>query len=313
MDPSDGDTLGQFQWGPNSYLGYRHLESRQRIASGSGVISGLLCALNIQDQLVAVDQRSYQPHLVQVREELVQFALGGSFNRDALIQSKPDLLLHYFFEPSSRQEVERLQPHIAVIWIQNYRESHPLAKSEWLRALGFLMGQYESADSLFIQIATRYQQLAKRPLNPRPIFCNLPYSGTWAFPGGNSYLSTLIQDAGGLAIWPQSQGSESVVLGLEEAALLLEDHPGAIWIHPGDCPDWNCVVERAPRIMKQAAWLPSRMAQCDKGDFPGHVNRWYNEGGVRPDRLLSDLQHLTQDSVIQAEDLYFYRCLEPQP
>jgi hypothetical protein len=27
--------------------------------------------------------------------------------------------------------------------------------------------------------------------------------------------------------------------------------------------------------------------------------------------LLSDLQHLTQDTVVQAEDLYFYRILTP--
>jgi ABC-type Fe3+-hydroxamate transport system substrate-binding protein len=313
FDPSTGDTLGQFQWGPKSYLGFTHLNSRLRIASGSGVISGLLSALHHQDKLVAVDQRSYQPHLVQVREDLVQFSLGGNFNREILIQSEPDLLLHYFFESGSRQEIERLQPHIPVIWIQNYREAHPLAKSEWLRAIGFLLGDYPKADSLFSDISQRYQQLAKRSLKPHPIFCNLPYSGTWAFPGGKSYLGTLIHDAGGLPIWPQSEGSESVIVGIEEAARFLEDHPGALWIHPGDCPDWDCVVERAPRIMKQSAWQPHRMAQCDKGDFAGQVNRWYNEGSVRPDRLLSDLQHLTQDSVIQAEDLYFYRCLEPQP
>lgn len=311
LDPSNGDTLGQFQWGPHSYSDYTHLDSRLRIASGSGVISGLITALQSQDRIVAVDQRSYQPHLVQIREDLVQFSLGGSFNRDALIQSEPDLLLHYFFESGSRQEIERLQAHIPVIWIQNYRENHPLAKSEWIRAVGFLLGQYQPADSLFAQIAHRYRELAERPLLPRPVFCNLPYSGTWAFPGGQSYLGTLIRDAGGIPIWPQSKGSESVILGIEEAAQMLQEHREAIWIHPGDCPDWDCVVDRAPRIMKQNSWLPSRMAQCDKGDFAGQVNRWYNEGGVYPDRLLSDLQHLTQDTVVQAEDLYFYRILTP--
>jgi iron complex transport system substrate-binding protein len=303
--------LGQFQWGPHSYSDYTHLDSRLRIASGSGVISGLITALQSQDRIVAVDQRSYQPHLVQIREDLVQFSLGGSFNRDALIQSEPDLLLHYFFESGSRQEIERLQPHIPIIWIQNYRENHPLAKSEWIRAVGFLLGQYQAADSLFAQIAHRYRELAERPLLLRPVFCNLPYSGTWAFPGGKSYLGTLIRDAGGIPIWPQSKGSESVILGIEEAAQMLQEHREAIWIHPGDCPDWDCVVDRAPRIMKQNSWLPSRMAQCDKGDFAGQVNRWYNEGGVYPDRLLSDLQHLTQDTVVQAEDLYFYRILTP--
>ncbi len=313
LDPGNGDTLGQFQWGPHAYSGYTHLDARLRIASGSGVISGLLSALKCQERIVAVDQRSYQPHLVKIREDLVQFSLGGNFNRDALIQSEPDLLLHYFFESGSREEIERLQPHIPVVWIQNYREAHPLAKSEWLRAIGFLLGNYPKADSLFSDISQHYQQLAQRSLKPRPVFCNLPYSGTWAFPGGQSYLGTLIRDAGGIPIWPQSEGSESVVLGIEEAAQLLEENPGALWIHPGDCPDWDCVVERAPRIMKQSAWLPSRMAQCDKGDFAGQVNRWYNEGGVRPDRLLSDLQHLTQDTAIPAEDLYFYRCLSPQP
>lgn len=310
LDPVSGDTLGRFQWGPGQYAQFRHLDAKSRIASGSGVISGLFSALDLDTLIRAVDQRSYQPHGLMHREDLIQFALGGNFNRQELLKAQPHLLVHYFFDNSQREEIERLAPKVPVLWIQNYREASPLAKAEWIRAVGFLFGAYSQADSLYSLVKHNYQKLAQQAKVPKPVFCNLPYAGNWTFPGQNAYLSTLIRDAGGTAIWPQESQSEVMVMGIEEAVGLWNSQPQLLWIHPGDCPDWDCMADRVPRLMPLSRQTQLRVAQCDKGDLPGQVNRWYNEGSVRPDQLLSDLIHLTQDSLPQPDSLYFYRLIK---
>lgn len=209
--------------------------------------------------------------------------LGNSLqpNIEQIINLNPDALLPSPFENSGGLgRVERLG--IPVIWCADYMESTPLARAEWIRFYGRLVGKAERADSIFDAVEKRYQDLCSKVRNTksRPrLLPEMPWSGQWTLPGSGSSSAKLYADAGAEYLFAYLEGSGGIPLSTEK---VVDKAVNAdIWLikHHGKL-DRRQMVADTPLLanIKAPIWW------CDTS-----VSFIYEETPFHPERLLESL------------------------
>lgn len=157
---------------------------------------------------------------------------GSSMNPtfEIIISKGSDAFFVSPFENTSESFIATLP--IPVIYCTDYMETDPLARAEWMKFYGLLVGKNEEADSLFNIIEKNYKTLSDSIKNineqKRTILAEIPYQSTWYVPAGNSTMGILYKDAGFVYPWAEEMQSGSLALSPEEVLSKAQD--ADIWI-----------------------------------------------------------------------------------
>jgi iron complex transport system substrate-binding protein len=117
---------------------------------------------------------------------------------------------------------------------------------------------------------------------------NVPYGDAWYIPGGDSYMSRLVRDAGGEVMGSRPGTAASRVVSLEEAYKLSQS--ADIWLNPGPC--------RSREDLMAFHHSFRMFGPVEKGlpiynntlrVTPEGGNDFWESGSVRPDLILQDL------------------------
>ena len=134
-------------------------EPLRRIGTMSTVQVGFLYALDAMDALVAV----CNPELVYTPLKGTETDLGDSMKPsvERVLQAGLDALLAVNYGQYDNLEAARLDKlGVPVIYINEWQEGSPLARAEWIRPIGALVGKLHEADSLFNEIESKYLSLS---------------------------------------------------------------------------------------------------------------------------------------------------------
>ena len=134
-------------------------EPLRRIGTMSTVQVGFLYALDALDALVAV----CNPELIYTPLKGTETDLGDSMKPSAerVLQAGLDALLAVNYGQYDNLEAARLDKlGVPVIYINEWQEGSPLARAEWIRPIGALVGKLHEADSLFNEIESKYLSLS---------------------------------------------------------------------------------------------------------------------------------------------------------
>lgn len=227
---------------------------------------------------------------------------GMAPNLERVIQLQPDALMPTPFENSGGYgRITRLG--IPIVECADYMERSPLGRAEWIRFYGRLFGRENEADSLFERIEHRYLELCRlaQTANSRPrMICEVPKSGYWYLPGGESTMGQLYRDAGADYLFGDLRGAGSVALSIErvlDRALtadvwILKNH-GALTRRQivADCPTL--------RPIDAQMWL------CDIS-----ANNYYEETPFHPERLLEDIISLLHPELGLHPQKSYFRPME---
>lgn len=251
----------------------------------TSVHCALFCELDALSSVRGVCDLQYMP-LSYIHEGVAQGRmtdLGNSMEPDMerLIDLMPDAVLRSPFEQSGGYgKLGRMD--IPVIECVDYMEVSPLARAEWIRLYGRLVGQAERADSIFRDVERRYFRLkevaAKAADHPR-LMCEAPYSGQWYMPAGGSTMGQMYADAGARYLFDDIPGTGSSPLSIEhvlERALTAD-----VWlIKQYGLESKNQLVGDTPLLkgIKAKVWT------CDPSS-----TGFYEETPFHPDLLLADL------------------------
>lgn len=108
---------------------------------------------------------------------------------------------------------------ITLIEGAEYTEETPLARAEWMRFFGRLVGEKEKSDSLFNEVEKEYLRLMRLAReasgHPTVIFDGI-YGNQWNVPTSRSVSGALIRDAGGINIFADYDNVGSAHLSPEE-------------------------------------------------------------------------------------------------
>ncbi len=211
---------------------------------------------------------------------------------ERIVALQPDILLAYTVSAAESPFIAKLKSlGIRVFTLYEFLEDHPLGRAEYLRAFGLLTGREAAADSLFQEIATKYNSIACPSTNPVRVLMNIPYGDIWYVPGADSYMSRLVKDAGGQILGAREGDTESRAISLEEAFVLAQE--ADFWLNVGWCRTLE-ELESANPLFKD--FQIQKVFNNIRRTNPGGGNDFWESGYVRPDLILQDLRTIFSTS-----------------
>ena len=283
----EGRTLARYTLTGDSTVhgeGVLHVPLR-RAAVFTSVHCALLHELGALDAVRGVCDLQYMP-LGYIHDGVKQGRisdLGNSMEPDMerLIDLMPDAVLRSPMEQSGAYgKIGRLS--IPVVECADYMEVSPLARAEWIRFYGRLVGQAERADSIFARVDRRYTDLQGRAAltSDRPrLICEAPYNGQWYMPAGGSTMGRMYADAGANYLFADIPGTGSSPLSIEHVLERALD--ADVWLIK------TYGLQSRKQLVADTPLLKGIRAQvwtCDPS-----VTGFYEETPFHPDLLLADL------------------------
>lgn len=123
---------------------------------------------------------------------------------------------------------------LPLIECADYMEVSPLARAEWMRFYGRLVGRGEQADSLFQVVAHDYMACkdeVKKAFEGRQrptVVSDLRSGNTWFQPSGSSTSGIFIEDAGGRNLWGDRKENGSLPLSIE--SVMAKGQAADVWL-----------------------------------------------------------------------------------
>ena len=265
---------------------------------------GFLDALGCDSVATAVSGLAYVSD-PEVRAHAVDVGYDAALDYETILKLRPDLVLTYAVsaaEPPYLQKLRDLGIRTAVI--HEHLESHPLARAEYIKFFGLLTGRAALADSLFTDIRDRYLSLVKETEAPKKVLVNIPYADQWYIPGGDNYMTRLIQDAGGAVLGAVPGRFESSVISVEKAFELPQE--ADCWLNPGWCATKAQLLSVHP-LFADFPVLGKSVWNNTKQSTPGGGNAFWETGPARPDVILQDLRAIFDGTEVPG---YYYFQLE---
>jgi len=271
-------------------------EPLRRLGTMSTVQVGFLYALDAIDCLAAV----CNPELIFTPIKGNEVDLGDSMKPSAerTLQAELDLLLAVNYGQYDNLEAARIEKlGVPMIYINEWQEHSPLARAEWIRVFGALIGKLPQADSIFQTVEEKYTTLAdehRRVMhNQIAIMSGNNFRGTWYVPSGKNYLAYLFKDAGAIYPFYDDERETSIPLTLEET--LHYFHDADVWVGAGG----NSLSELAEIDSKHTwfkAYKNGRVYNWRKQRLPGGPNNFWERGVVHPEEMLEDVIHILDDA-----------------
>ncbi|MCU0457119.1 MAG: ABC transporter substrate-binding protein, partial [Bacteroidales bacterium] len=179
-------------------------------------------------------------------------------NHELILKSDPDLIMLYGIGSESAGYMNRISgAGIKMMYNADYLETNPLGRAEWIKVFGALYCREELADSIFNAAASAYNEIKSkiRAVNlERPdVLLGLPYRDTWYISPGNSYISTLIYDAGGNYLWGGTSSPVSLPQSFE--TVYLKALKADFWLNPGAANSRNEISSFDKRLEKLPCFI----------------------------------------------------------
>lgn len=236
--------------------------------------------------------------------------IGSAFheNVEKVLEINPKVLIKTLYSSSLDGNNDHyLQAGIPIIYNNNWQETRPLGRTEWIKFFGLLYNKEHEADSIFTSIRDSYNEQKSHYSNvqkrPRVLAGELT-KDTWYAPGGNSYIAQFIADAGGEYIFSNNTKQGSIPLNFEqifEKSQTVEVWFGSRFDTFDDLFVENHLYSLLP-ITKTSQCYNYNKTQC------GDCNDYFETGTLRPDYVLADvIKILHGDSVAQQNCKFFHK------
>ncbi len=175
------------------------------VVAYSAIHCAVLNELGVADIIKAVCEPEYIT-VQQIKDgvaggSVTDLGLGSNPDVEKLMLIDPEAIFASPIQGLSYGRVEKTG--IPILEVPDYMESTPLGRAEWIRLYSLFVGKEALADSLFSATKQRYNEVknAVSISNHPTVFTDLKYGNIWYTPGGESYISNLLKDAGAAYIW----------------------------------------------------------------------------------------------------------------
>jgi iron complex transport system substrate-binding protein len=251
--------------------------------------------------------------LANVSKGLVhEVGYEDNLNKELILKLDPDLVVVYGVGSESSGYISKLKEMgVSILFNADYLEDDPLGKAEWIKLFGSLFSKEEMADSIFRDAEEKYLNLREhisRKTKKRPeIMLGLPFRDTWYVSPGNSYISTLINDAGGNYLWSSTSSQYSMPMGIESVytrALSAE-----YWLNAGTASSLGDIEAIDPRLAQLPCFRSGNVFNNNRRFNSGGGNDYWETGAVYPHLVLNDIASIIHPELFPVEEYVYYRKL----
>ena len=278
-----------------------------------------LAQLDLLDKLVAVDSGYYisTPDVLEMIDsgEVAEIGFGSQVNIELALELAPDLVLSYGFNPDTDAHPVLLEAGIFTALDASWRESTPLGRAEWLKFAALFYNQEARAEDIYADMRAQYLTLVDlaetAPAESRPrLLLNsfLGYADAWYIPGADTYVGTLMRDAGADLLLSPADSAVSQPYSFEAvyAAALDAD----VWLlETYGVTTADDLLALDSRFGDFAAVQSGEVWNNNRDENPNGGNNYYEWGVTNPQLTLADLVAIFHPQLLPAHDFRFYRRL----
>ena len=270
-----------------------HTPLRRNVVTSSVHLS-LLADLKALDMVAGVTDRSYIvsrsiSDSLKDRPAIADFGQSMQPDVERIRAARADAVWVSPFENAGHGAMDRLG--VPLIECADYMEVSPLARAEWMRFYGRLVGRAAEADSLFEAVERDYlscKDEAEKAFEDRhrpTVVSDLRSGNTWYQPSGASTMGIFIEDAGGHNLWAERKENGSLPLSIE--SVMAQGQRADIWlVKYGMANDLTYAqMQRDFGPYAQfSAWKQHCIYGCNTLKVP-----FYEDVPFHPERLLRNL------------------------
>ncbi|MDX9929024.1 MAG: ABC transporter substrate-binding protein [Bacteroidales bacterium] len=236
-----------------------------------------------------------------------------SINRELLVRLSPDLIISYGIGGESVAHYSKLDElGLRFLYNAEYLEQEPLGKAEWIMVFGALFCLGEKADSIFRASEAEYikirDEVTKKGGKRPAVLLGLPWRDSWFISPGNSYISRLIEDAGGEYLWKDVISELSMPMNLENVytRAVTADY----WLNPGTAESLAQISSTDPRLSSLKVFRRGNIYSNNGRVTISGANDYWELGSVRPGLILKDIASILDEELFTGDSLVFYRKLK---
>ena len=261
----------------------------ERVVCFSATHIGFIHELGMMDKVVGATSPDRIYNLSEADRLRIK-DLGDDMqpNMEAILLTQPDavILSTYGEGDELPRRLEALG--IPIFYCNEWTETTPLARAEWIRFFGACLGCQHKADSIYNAVSEKYRLKVKgERLEAQSIMSGMSFRGTWYVPAGGTFMGNLFRDAGAQYRYADNPSTSSIPLTMEQT---LQDFAEAdVWV--------GCnahTLAELKSIDEKHTWFKAYQTEqvynFYRRTLPSGANDFWESGTVHPERILSDLQ-----------------------
>lgn len=233
-----------------------------------------------------------------------------NLNKELILKLDPELVMVYGIGSESNSFIGKLKElGVKILYNADYLETDPLGKAEWIKMMGTLYSKELMADSIFRTIVMEYERIkthiAKNANNRPKVLLGLPFRDTWYISPGNSYISELIEDAGGEYLWRNIESGFSMPMGLENVYIkaLSADY----WLNSGTAETKDQIIALDSRFARLPCFIKGNVYNNSKRVTPAGGNDYWEGGSLNPHIILMDIASILHPDLFSGNELFYYK------
>ncbi|MGL4993478.1 MAG: ABC transporter substrate-binding protein [Bacteroidales bacterium] len=282
------------------------------VATTSSTHIGFMDALSSLDAVSAIcyPDRIYQKEIRRrfAEGELVDLDDPFKLNFEKLIALSPDALIASGYNQFDESTMRVKRFGIPVVYNNEWMESTPLARAEWIKFMALFFDQSQRADSIFSEVSSNYLSLrdSAQEAESRPEIMNGEnFRGTWYMPGGSNWMSHLFVDAAASYAFANDTTRGSLPLSVE--AVMHKFASASVWVNPNA----SSLDELQSNDSRHTIFKAFKKGAVYSNDATSEAlgNDYWESGVVRPDWLLADYIHVLHPELLPGHRLHFLRKL----
>jgi len=233
-----------------------------------------------------------------------------NLNKELILELDPELIMAYGIGSESAGYIGKLRElGVKVLYNADYLETDPLGKAEWIKLMGLLYSKESVADSLFRTIEYEYNRIKDyikaNARNKPKVLLGLPFKDTWFISPGNSYISRLIEDAGGEYLWHSTFSSVSMPLGLEN--VFVKALSADFWLNIGTADTPDQILSIDSRLAKLPCFRNGNLFNNNKRISTNGGNDYWEGGSLNPHLILNDIALILHPDLFPAREFFYYK------
>ena len=279
----------------------------ERVVCTSATHMGFISELGMMDKVVGVCRPERVYNLSEEeRERITDIGDDMQPSMEQILLLNPDLVILYTYAQGDPIPAQVEALGIPILYCNEWTETTPLARAEWIRFFGAIFGCLNQADSIYESVRDAYAQLKVDSLKfkDKSIMSGMSWRGTWYVPAGGTFMGHLFRDAGAQYKYEDNPSTSSLPLTMEQA---LQDFAQAdVWV---GC-EANSLKE-LEAIDKKHIWFNAfqtgQVYNFRRRALPSGANDFWESATVHPERVLQDLQKVLRGDTT---DLYYITPLK---
>ena len=274
-------------------------QAYERIVCTSATHMGFISELGMTDKVVGVCRPDRIYNLSEEDcERITDIGDDMQPSMEQILLLNPDLVILYTYAQGDPIPAQVEALGIPILYCNEWTETTPLARAEWIRVFGAVFGCSTKADSIYESVRDAYAQLKVDSLKfkGKSIMSGMSWRGTWYVPAGGTFMGHLFRDAGAQYKYEDNHYTSSIPLTMEQA---IQDFAQAdVWV---GC-EANSLKE-LEAIDKKHTWFKAfqtgQVYNFRRRALPSGANDFWETGTVHPERILQDLQHILEGDTTQ--------------